>query len=153
MRRNRTAALPFLVVPASTVNAPRDDRAAMLASIDAKRESYAAVAKQIWPSPKSAIRSRRATNLERVGGFAYTPEEIGFAEAIRKILTHPPDVAIGSQEKVPTRIGAINSSSRSGGREPNVPTVSMTGATFVPACRHTAGRRPRAPAARSASRA
>ena len=29
-------------------------------------------------------------NLERVGGFAYTPEEAKFAEEIRKTLTDPP---------------------------------------------------------------
>jgi len=74
------------------------------------------------------------TNLERVGGFAYTPEEIRFAEDIRKTLTDPPDVAIGSQEKIrPTRIGAVNSSSTDlADVSWNVPTVSMTGATFVP---------------------
>jgi aminobenzoyl-glutamate utilization protein B len=74
------------------------------------------------------------TNLERVGGFTYTPEELKFAEEIRKTLTDPPDVAIGSQEKVaPMRIGAVNSSSTDlSDVSWNVPTVSMTGATFVP---------------------
>jgi aminobenzoyl-glutamate utilization protein B len=73
-------------------------------------------------------------NLERVGGFAYTPEEQAFAEGIRKSLTDPPDVAIGSQEKVrPVRAGVINSSSTDlSDVSWNVPTVSMTGATFVP---------------------
>ena len=32
-------------------------------------------------------------NLERIGGFSYTPEEAKFAEEIRKTLTDPPDVA------------------------------------------------------------
>jgi aminobenzoyl-glutamate utilization protein B len=73
-------------------------------------------------------------NLERVGGFAYTPEEIKFAEDIRKTLTDPPDVAIGSQENIrPIRTGAVNSSSTDlADVSWNVPTVSMTGATFVP---------------------
>jgi len=73
-------------------------------------------------------------NLERVGGFSYTPEEAKFAEEIRKTLTDPPDVAIGSQEKVrPMRTGAINSSSTDlADVSWNVPTVSMTGATFAP---------------------
>ncbi len=73
-------------------------------------------------------------NLERVGGFAYTPEEIRFAEDLRKTLTDPPDVAIGSQETVrPIRTGAVNSSSTDlADVSWNVPTVSMTGATFVP---------------------
>jgi aminobenzoyl-glutamate utilization protein B len=74
------------------------------------------------------------TNLERVGGFAYTPEEIKFAEELQKTLTDPPDVAIGSQETVrPMRTGAIMSASTDlADVSWNVPTVSMTGATFVP---------------------
>jgi aminobenzoyl-glutamate utilization protein B len=73
-------------------------------------------------------------NLERVGGFSYTPEEIRFAEEIRKTLTDPPDVQIGSQEQVrAVRAGAVNSSSTDlADVSWNVPTVSMTGATFVP---------------------
>jgi aminobenzoyl-glutamate utilization protein B len=74
------------------------------------------------------------SNLERVGGFTYTAEEITFAEQLRKKLTDPPDVAIGSQEKVrPMRSGAVNSSSTDlADVSWNVPTVSVTGATFVP---------------------
>jgi aminobenzoyl-glutamate utilization protein B len=74
------------------------------------------------------------TNLEKIGGFTYTPEEARFAEELRKTLTDPPDVAIGSQERVrPMRSGAINSSSTDlADVSWNVPTVSVTGATFVP---------------------
>ena len=73
-------------------------------------------------------------NLERIGGFPFTPEEAKFAEDIRKTLTDPPDVAIGSQEKVrPMRTGAVNSSSTDYADVSwNVPAVSMTGATFAP---------------------
>jgi aminobenzoyl-glutamate utilization protein B len=73
-------------------------------------------------------------NLERVGGFSYTPQEISFAEEIRKTLTDPPDVQIGSQETIrPLRAGAINSSSTDlSDVSWNVPTVSMVAATFVP---------------------
>jgi aminobenzoyl-glutamate utilization protein B len=73
-------------------------------------------------------------NLERVGGFSYTPEEAKFAEEVRKTLTDPPDVAVGSQEQVrPIRTGAVNSSSTDlADVSWNVPTVSMTGATFAP---------------------
>jgi len=73
-------------------------------------------------------------NLERIGGFPYTPEEARFAEEIRKTLTDPPDVAIGSQEKIrPMRAGAVNSSSTDYADVSwNVPSVSMTGATFAP---------------------
>jgi aminobenzoyl-glutamate utilization protein B len=73
-------------------------------------------------------------NLQKVGGFAYTPEEIKFAEELRKTLTDPPDVAIGSQEGIrPVRLGSINSSSTDlSDVSWNVPTVSMVAATFVP---------------------
>jgi aminobenzoyl-glutamate utilization protein B len=79
----------------------------------------------------SAVMNR---NLERVGGFTYTPEELRFAEELRKTLTDPPDVAVGSQEKIrPMRAGAINSSSTDlADVSWNVPTVSVVGATFVP---------------------
>ena len=73
-------------------------------------------------------------NLERVGGFSYTPEEAKFAEDIRRTLTDPPDVAVGSQEKIqPMRRGAVNSSSTDlADVSWNVPTVSVTGATYAP---------------------
>ena len=73
-------------------------------------------------------------NLERVGGFAYTPEEAKFAEEIRKTLTDPPTWRIGSQEKVrPMRTGRRRQLvDRLADVSWNVPTVSMTGATFVP---------------------
>ena len=73
-------------------------------------------------------------NLERIGGFSYTPEEAKFAEEIRKTLTDPPDVAVGSQEAVrPLRSGAVNSSSTDlADVSWTVPTVSMTAATFAP---------------------
>jgi aminobenzoyl-glutamate utilization protein B len=73
-------------------------------------------------------------NLERVGGFPYTPEEAKFAEEIRKTLTDPPDVAVGSQEKVqPMRSGTVMSASTDYADVSwNVPAVSMTGATFAP---------------------
>ena len=73
-------------------------------------------------------------NLERVGGFTYTPEEIKFAEDIRKTLSEPPSVAIGSQETVqPSRVGAVGTASTDlADVSWNVPTVSMTAATFVP---------------------
>jgi aminobenzoyl-glutamate utilization protein B len=73
-------------------------------------------------------------NLERVGGFTYTPEEQKFAEEIRKTLTEPPTVALGSQEKVqPMRMGAVGSASTDlADVSWNVPTVQVNGATFVP---------------------
>ena len=73
-------------------------------------------------------------NLERIGGFAYTPEEIRFAQDLQKTLTDAPDVAIGSQEKVQAmRTGAnMSASTDLADVSWNVPTVSMTTATFVP---------------------
>jgi len=73
-------------------------------------------------------------NLERVGGFAYTKEEAAFAEEIRKSLTESPTVGIGSQEKIqPSRGGQVASSSTDlADVSWNVPTVSVTTATFVP---------------------
>jgi aminobenzoyl-glutamate utilization protein B len=84
--------------------------------------------------PNEYLSSVMHKNLERVGGFSYTPEEAKFAEEIRKTLTDPPDVVIGSQEKVrPMRSGAVNSSSTDYADVSwNVPSVSMTGATFAP---------------------
>lgn len=73
-------------------------------------------------------------NLERVGGFTYTPEEMKFAQDLRKTLTDPPDVAIGSQETVqPTRVGAVGGASTDlADVSWNVPTVQVVAATFVP---------------------
>jgi aminobenzoyl-glutamate utilization protein B len=79
----------------------------------------------------SAVMNR---TLERVGGFSYTPEEARFAEEIRKTLTDPPDVAVGSQETIRAmRTGVVNSSSTDlADVSWNVPTVSIVGATFAP---------------------
>jgi aminobenzoyl-glutamate utilization protein B len=73
-------------------------------------------------------------NLERVGGFGYTAEETAFAEDLRKTLTEPPSLELGSQEKVqPSRTGAVGSASTDlADVSWNVPTVSMSAATFVP---------------------
>jgi aminobenzoyl-glutamate utilization protein B len=84
--------------------------------------------------PNEYLSGVMSANLQKVGGFTYTPAEIRFAEEIRKTPTDPPDVAIGSQESVrPMRAGAVNSSSTDlADVSWNVPTVSMTAATFVP---------------------
>jgi aminobenzoyl-glutamate utilization protein B len=73
-------------------------------------------------------------NLEGIGGFSYTPEETKFAEELRKTLTDPPDVAVGSQETIRAMsTGAVNSSSTDlADVSWNVPTVSMVSATFAP---------------------
>ena len=52
MRRNPSAALLLLVFSVAAVSAQQspsaDDRAGMLRGIDAKRDKYAGVAKEIW---------------------------------------------------------------------------------------------------------
>jgi aminobenzoyl-glutamate utilization protein B len=84
--------------------------------------------------PNAYLSGVMHANLERVGGFTYTAEELEFATELRKTLTDPPDVAIGSQEKIqPMRAGAVMSASTDlADVSWNVPTVSVTGATFVP---------------------
>ena len=84
--------------------------------------------------PNTYLAGVMNANLEKVGGFSYTAEEAKFAEELRKTLTDPPDVQVGSQEKVrPLRAGQINSSSTDYADVSwNVPAVSMTGATFAP---------------------
>ncbi|HWF87126.1 MAG TPA: amidohydrolase [Vicinamibacterales bacterium] len=73
-------------------------------------------------------------NLERVGGFTYTPEEQAFAEEVRKTLAEDPTAPLGSQQNVqPARLGTVGSASTDlADVSWNVPTVSMTTATFVP---------------------
>lgn len=84
--------------------------------------------------PNEYLASVMHKNLDRVGGFTYTPEEQKFAEEIRKTLTDPPTVALGSQAQVQKpRIGAVGGSSTDlGDVSWNVPTVQVTAATFVP---------------------
>jgi aminobenzoyl-glutamate utilization protein B len=84
--------------------------------------------------PNEYLSGLMHANLEKVGGFTYTPDEIRFAEQLQKTLTDAPDVKIGSQESVrPTRTGLVNSSSTDlADVSWTVPTVSMVAATFVP---------------------
>ena len=50
--------------------------------------------------PNETLSAVMNKDLDRVGGFTYTPQELAFAEEIRKTPTESPDVAIGSQEKI-----------------------------------------------------
>jgi aminobenzoyl-glutamate utilization protein B len=58
---------------AASVSAQRDDRAGLLRSIDAKRESYAATAKQIWAFAEVGYQETKSSALLqqqlRVAGF------------------------------------------------------------------------------------
>ncbi len=73
-------------------------------------------------------------NLERVGGFTYTPEEQKFAEELRKTLVEPPTLPLGSQEQIePLATGRVGTASTDlADVSWNVPTVEVNGATFVP---------------------
>jgi aminobenzoyl-glutamate utilization protein B len=73
-------------------------------------------------------------NLERVGGFTYSAEEQKFAEDLRKTLTEPPTIALGSQERIqPMRTDAVGSASTDlADVSWNVPTAQVVAATFVP---------------------
>src|SRR5262245_43452329 len=73
-------------------------------------------------------------NLERVGGFSYTAEEQKFAEELRKTLTEPPTIALGSQERIqPMRTDAVGSASTDlADVSWNAPTAQVVAATFVP---------------------
>jgi aminobenzoyl-glutamate utilization protein B len=82
--------------------------------------------------PNQYLASVMNRNLERVGGVTYTPEEQAFADEIRKTLTEPPTVPLGSQETVQRSASGGGASTDLADVSWNVPTVSMTGATFVP---------------------
>ena len=84
--------------------------------------------------PNETLGRVMSQNLERVGGFSYTPEEIKFAEDLRKTLTDPADIQVGSQEKVqPMRLGVVGGASTDlADVSWNVPTVQVVAATFVP---------------------
>jgi aminobenzoyl-glutamate utilization protein B len=71
-------------------------------------------------------------NLREVGGFAYTPEEIAFAEALQKSMANPRP--IGSQETVEPwePEGAGEASTDVGDVSWVVPTAQLRAATWVP---------------------
>ena len=75
-------------------------------------------------------------NLEEVGGFRYTPEEIKFAEELQKTL--PPESAgnlEGPSHVMPLRPvdpNAPSASTDAGDVSWNVPTIGFGAATFVP---------------------
>src|SRR6266850_2395074 len=85
MRRKRSVALAFLAVLVATVYAQRDDRAAMLASLEAKRETYATVAKQIWAFAEVGYQEQKSSALLqqqlRAAGFQVTAGVAGIPTA------------------------------------------------------------------------
>lgn len=82
--------------------------------------------------PNETLSRLQHRNLERVGGYKMTPDEVAFAEALRKSMVDPRN-AIGSQEAVqPFRVGGGAASTDMGDVSWYVPTVQMSAAIFVP---------------------
>lgn len=134
---------------------------AIAASVDANKERYAAVTRQIWGRilkaaegaalgagtrvehqvvttywnvlPNQTLATVQHRNLQRVGGVEYTADEQAFAERLRATLISPA-AAPGSQSAVqPLRSGAVAPASTDmGDLSWNVPTVQMNAATFAP---------------------
>ncbi len=84
--------------------------------------------------PNEYLNGVMQRNLEHVGGFAYTAEELKFAEDLRKTLTEAPTIELGSQEHVqPMQLGVVGSASTDlADVSWNVPTAQVVAATFVP---------------------
>ena len=85
MRRNPVAALVIVGIVVAAVSAQSDDRSALLRGIDAKRESYAAVAKQIWAFAEVGYQETRSSALLqqqlRAAGFQVTAGVAGIPTA------------------------------------------------------------------------
>jgi aminobenzoyl-glutamate utilization protein B len=82
--------------------------------------------------PNEYLASLQQKNLERVGGLTYTPEELTFAEQIRKTLEEPM-LPLGSEAKVlPPRAEVTFASTDMGDVSWRVPTVQLSAATWVP---------------------
>jgi aminobenzoyl-glutamate utilization protein B len=78
------------------------------------------------------LSSLQRKNLEKVGGVTYTPEEVAFAETLRKTLS-PPMLPLGSQETIVATRGEVASASTDTGDVSwKLPTVQLTAATWVP---------------------
>ena len=84
--------------------------------------------------PNDALAALVDKNLRRVGGVKYTPEEQAFAVALAKSFPQAEGaLPIGSQEQVQESRGGIQSSSTDVGDVSwQLPTSSLTTATFVP---------------------
>lgn len=82
--------------------------------------------------PNEYLAGLAFANMRRVGGYAYSPEEQAFAEAIRATLPEA-SLPLGSQAAVqPQRGGVGNASTDLGDVSWNVPTVEIGAATWVP---------------------
>ena len=82
--------------------------------------------------PNETLARIQHRNLERVGGYTMTPDEVRFAETLRASMVEP-RLPVGSQEGVqPFRVGGASASSDMGDVSWVVPTVQMRAAIFVP---------------------
>jgi aminobenzoyl-glutamate utilization protein B len=109
------------------------DGAAMMTETTLEMNIRSSYANIIGNDPLSKVAQR---NLEEVGGFLYTADEIKFAEEIQKTL---PEEARGNLEnpgKVsplrPVDPNAPSASTDAGDVSWNVPTIGFGTATFVP---------------------
>jgi aminobenzoyl-glutamate utilization protein B len=82
--------------------------------------------------PNETLARVQYRNLERVGGYRMSADEVAFAEALRATMVEP-RLPIGSQEGVqPFRVGGAAASTDMGDVSWVVPTVQMRAAIFVP---------------------
>jgi aminobenzoyl-glutamate utilization protein B len=82
--------------------------------------------------PNEALATVQKANLDRVGGYRYSPEEQAFAEALRRTLPAG-GLPLGSQEGVqPNVVTPGGGSTDMGDVSWSVPTVQLGAATWVP---------------------
>lgn len=82
--------------------------------------------------PNDVLADVMQSALEKVGGFAYTPEERAFATEIRKSLSGTMPPLDASARVYPPETGVSSGSTDMGDVSWVVPTVQMSGATWVP---------------------
>jgi aminobenzoyl-glutamate utilization protein B len=86
--------------------------------------------------PNDALAKVAQKNLEEAGGFRYTPDEMRFAEELRKSLPEGARPDLHSIEAIeplkPFDPNAPSASTEVGDLSWNVPTIGFSAATFVP---------------------
>ncbi len=84
--------------------------------------------------PNDTLIAVQQKNLEKVGGYAYTPEELAFATALQVTLDNPERPTLDSVQVVQplTRAGRGGGSTDVADVSWTVPTVQLRTATYVP---------------------
>ncbi len=82
--------------------------------------------------PNDALADVAQRAMEKVGGYTYTAEEAAFAAEIRKTLTGTLPPADASARILPPEVGVSGGSTDMGDLSWVVPTVQISGATWVP---------------------